>query len=418
MQTTTLKRLLGRIFMRRCKPARHSLLVSDLPVMTLQPTGLSASSRQAAKPHVKRFVYDLASGAPGEDTADLLKEHAIRAIKDGHNQYATAGGDILLKQGYARYLRQTHGVVVEAGSEILVVAGSSAALAATFMALCNPDDEIIVLSPYFEGYAQAAVLARAKIVPVSLPANGTISDPVIKSIHRAVTGKTKILMLNNPHNPTGRSFSAEELQSIADLADKHGLIVVADELYGAVDFNDRTAFRSFLHYRCKDTIVIDGISKSENATGWRVAFVIGHGKDVNAIGRVATALGIMAPAPFQIAARSIFYGTGHDADAANLQAQRQQRKQALAHNGRLLARALEVAGFEHSYSSQHGAPYMLARHRALAADSGELAKILLDLHLIKTVPMQDGWVRLCFARPVAEISAACKAIERISVKAR
>lgn len=373
--------------------------------------GLGTSKIRAGSAQVatKFELIDLASGAPAFSTPDLLKAQAVEAIQGDHNQYADPAGDRELRALIAAEAHRT-------SNEVTITAGTSAALAGLLFAIVEKDDEVIVFSPFFESYSSAIRLAGATPRYVALTATEwTIDEAALRA---AFNKRTKAVIINTPHNPTGRVLSKQELELVARLCEENGCFLISDEIYSKLVFENATAepasapsLTETVWNRSRN-IVIDGLSKAHNATGWRVGYVIAPQAVTDLFRIVHSVMGLSAPTPLQIAARSAF----HQDVLADLS----KTVFACQAARNLLCEALQAAGF--ALRVPDGATYVFADASQLGAESTDAARdLLINKTGIKSVSgdcffdeteqaPQGQWLRFCFARDIGLIQ---KAAERL-----
>lgn len=402
----------------------QSKLLTSLPEAKLRASSHDSHVRNGA---VKGFQpVDLASGAPQSDTPEALKAAACLAVTAGENQYGEANGDMELRQRYARYVLNDTGVNVDPVNQVTVVSGTSSALAAVLLATVDPGDQVLVFEPYFEGYAQAIAMARAEVVPVPMDVDDKSGEWQINGERLAslVGHRTRAIILNSPHNPTGRVFSRAELEAIAAVAQAYDLLVISDEIYARLVYGqDKHVSIRSLPGMTSRTVVIDGLSKTHSASGWRIGFVLAPASLTAQVRRIVAALGLSAPTPLVVASRAAFPQPA-DPYAAALTASLDASRLQLQGAGLRLAAALRARGFV--VSSPQGATYLLVTHaqltvhhvrtdthRAVLYPHARLADVLLQKFALKTTPgdaffSQGGedWVRICFARSVQTIDQA------------
>lgn len=251
-------------------------------------------SRFAAKYN----AVNLAQGMPDFACPNELKLAACQAVNEDINQYAITWGDKPFRDGIAQKNAKYLGVTYDPETEITVTCGATEGMIATMLALVDPDDEVIVFEPYYENYGPDAILSGAKPRYVSLkPPNWTF-DP--EELEKAFNSKTRALVLNTPHNPTGKVFSRAELEVMASLCKKWGVYVFTDEPYEHIIYDGVEHVSMAALPGMKDlTVVVNSLSKSYSVTGWRLGTVLANAELTLAIRKVHDFLTVGAAAPLQ-----------------------------------------------------------------------------------------------------------------------
>jgi aminotransferase len=378
-----------------------------LAASRLDGLGQSKIRAGAAKVATDFDIIDLASGAPAFSTPEELKGKAVEAILGDHNQYSDPAGD--------RELRQL--IAVQTGrtvNEVTITSGTSAALAGVLLALVEQGDEVIVFAPFFESYSSAIRLAGATPRYVTLNApDWTLDEAALRA---AFSKRTRAVIVNTPHNPTGRVFSKTELELVAQLCEEHEAFLIGDEIYSKLTFDCSSQPAPSLAetvFNRSRNIIVDGLSKAYNATGWRVGYVIAAPAVTELFRIVHSIMGLSAPTPLQIAARSAFAPAVTADLAKTVSACREARD--------LLCDALQKAGFE--LRVPEGATYVFADASHLGAANSDAARDLLlrrtgitsvsgSCFFDETTPVAGQWLRFCFARDLALVQ---KATERLRV---
>jgi N-succinyldiaminopimelate aminotransferase len=247
---------------------------------------------------------NLGQGFPDTDGPRELLADAIGAIRGGFNQYPPGLGILELRKAVSAHHRRCYQLDYHAESEVLVTAGATEAVAATVLALCDVGDEVIVFEPYYDSYAATISLAGAQRRPVTLrrAGNGQDSQWLFDSneFRAAITNRTKAILLNTPHNPTGKVFTVEELTVIAEVAIEHDLIVIADEVYEHLVFDGRQHNPIATLPGMKErTVMIGSAGKSFSVTGWKIDWVAAPAALTNAVRTVKQFLTYVNGAPFQ-----------------------------------------------------------------------------------------------------------------------
>lgn len=246
-------------------------------------------------------AINLSQGFPDFDPPSVIVEAAVAAIRGAANQYTVTWGYPALRNALSTRYTNLLGWEVDPAVHITVVCGVTEGITATMMALLNPGDEVIILEPAHENFRPAAVLAGAVPVAVPLEAPGYRLDP--EQLAAAITPRTRALLLNTPHNPTGRVFDEEEMAAVVDVVTRHDLILITDEIYDQILYDGRQhvcpGSLAGLQHR---TVTVGGLSKSFAITGWRLGYVIAPAALSAAIRAIHDYMTICAPTPLQAAA--------------------------------------------------------------------------------------------------------------------
>lgn len=218
-------------------------------------------------------VVGFGAGEPDFDTPEYIKQAAIEAIMQGFTKYTPASGIVSLRKAIARKLQEENNVTYTP-EQIVVGNGAKHALVNTFMAILNPEDEVIIPAPYWLSYPEMVKMAYGK--PVCVP---TVKENQFKlqpeELEKYITAKTRAVIINSPSNPTGVVYTKQELQVLADIAVKHDLWIVSDEIYEYLVYNEaeHTCIASLSPEIYAHTITINGLSKSHAMTGWRIGYL-------------------------------------------------------------------------------------------------------------------------------------------------
>ena len=246
---------------------------------------------------VSTGAINLGQGFPDEDGPAEVLEAARKAISDGLNQYPPGIGMPVLRNAIAGHQKRFYGLDVDPDREVLVTAGATEALAATILALTNDGDELVTLEPFYDSYAAIAGLARVKHVTV--PLRGADFQPDHDELRRAVTDRTRIILINDPHNPTGTVLSRETLELVVELAHEHDAIIVTDEVYEHLVFGAPHLPIATLPGARERTVSISSGGKTFSATGWKIGWITAPAELVLAILAVKQFLTFVNGAPFQ-----------------------------------------------------------------------------------------------------------------------
>ncbi|MBN9396415.1 MAG: aminotransferase class I/II-fold pyridoxal phosphate-dependent enzyme [Candidatus Melainabacteria bacterium] len=246
-------------------------------------------------------AVNLAQGLPDFACPPELKAAASKATHDDINQYAITWGDKLLRDAISAKAARFNGMTVDPDTEITVCCGATEAMVATMMALVDVGDEAIVFEPFYENYGPDAILSGATPRYVRLHAPDWTFDEA--ELEAAFNDKTRCIIINTPHNPTGKVFTRAELETIARLCRKHNVICITDEIYEHIVFDDGQARKhvsmASLEGMADLTITINSLSKTYSITGWRVGWAIARPEFTLSIRKVHDFLTVGAPAPLQ-----------------------------------------------------------------------------------------------------------------------
>jgi N-succinyldiaminopimelate aminotransferase len=364
-------------------------------------------------------AVNLGQGFPDTDGPGAVLEAAVEAIRGGCNQYAPGPGVPELRHAVAAHQRRCYGLDYDPDTQVLVTAGATEALAATILALCEPGDEVLCFEPYYDSYAAAIALAGAVRRPVTLrapaePGGRYTFDP--DEVRAAVGPRTRLVLVNSPHNPTGTVFTAEELTVLAEVCREHDLVAVTDEVYEHLVFSDATAGAHIplatLPGMADRTLVISSAGKTFSVTGWKVGWVCGPADLVTAVTRVKQFLTYTNAAPLQPAVAVGLglppeYFTGFRAD---LQARRDQ-----------LCTGLEETGF--TVFRPEGTYFVTCDIRPLGATDGlEFCRSLPHRCGVVAVPTQVFYddveagrhlVRFAFCKRPEVLAEAVERLRRL-----
>ncbi len=246
---------------------------------------------------------NLGQGFPDTDGPEEVREAAVRALRDGRgNQYPPGPGVPELRAAVVAHQERRYGLVYDPDTEVLVTAGATEAIAAALLALVEPGDEVIALEPYYDSYAACIAMAGGTRVPVTLRPHDGAFRLDLDELRAAVTDRTRLLLLNTPHNPTGTVLTRAELAAIAELAVERDLLVVTDEVYEHLVFDDaeHIPLASFPGMR-ERTVTISSAGKTYSFTGWKVGWVTASPALVTAVRSAKQYLTYVSAGPFQYA---------------------------------------------------------------------------------------------------------------------
>ena len=366
--------------------------------------------REMTRVAAQHGAINLAQGYPDFPMPPAMKDAACAAIHGDVNQYAITWGAPALRLAIAEKYQRWYGMPVEPDKEVTVTCGATEAMAAVFLALIDPGDEVIIFEPFYENYGPDAILAGAKPVFVPLQWPDWKFDP--DRLRAAFTNRTKAIIVNTPHNPTGKVFTREELSLIADLCIENDVWAITDEIYEHIRYaGSHHVLATFPGMR-ERTVTISGLSKTFSCTGWRLGYAIAPPRESVAIRKVHDFLTVGAPAPLQQAGA---VGMAFDAEYYNHMAADYRAKR------EVLCEALRRGGFR--FTPPEGAYYVLADYSQLS-DKGdtEFALWLTKEAGIATVPGSSfhspgatvpHYIRFVFCKKPETLEAAAARLVRI-----
>jgi len=245
--------------------------------------------------------YNLSQGFPDFESPKVIKEAAIQAINEGWNQYPVTFGEPELREAISIKADNYNGIKCNPETDITVTCGATEAMIATLKAIINPGEEIIVFEPYYENYGADGILSGA--TPRYVTLNAPDWEFSFEELERTFNEKTKAIIINTPHNPTGKVFSKKELEEIARLCIKWDTYAITDEIYEHILYDgEKHISLATIPGMENRTITINSISKTYSVTGWRVGWAIANKPITERIRKVHDFLTVGAPTPFQRAA--------------------------------------------------------------------------------------------------------------------
>lgn len=366
---------------------------------TLKITSLTKKLKKEGKD-----VINFAAGEPDFDTPSFIKEAAKKAIDNGATKYTPSSGTLELREEIAAKLSKDNKIPC-AAKNIIVTSGAKYAIFAAMFALLDESDEVLLLSPYWVSYPEMVKLtgAKLKIIAAKKENNFKVTPQDLKA---AISPKTKLLILNYPNNPTGITYSKQELSQIYDIVRAKKIFVLSDEIYEALlyDNKDHTSFASF-DGAFEKTITVNGLSKSFSMTGWRLGYLAAPDIIVGAISKIIDHTTSCACSISQAAALAALRNKEWTLDMCK---EFEKRRDLLWQGLNALSKMGPV--------KSEGTFYMLCDIRQTRLSSLEFSSRLLEKHLVSTIPADafgaEGFVRLSFAASQEEIR---KGIERIGL---
>lgn len=306
-----------------------TLIDTDPLVQRMHPFGTTIFAEMSALA-VRTGAVNLGQGFPDTDGPAEMLAAAAEALRDGHNQYPPGPGIPALRAAVAAHQQRFWGLDYDPDGEIVITAGATEAVAAAILGLCEPGDEVICFEPYYDSYAASIALAGAVRRPVTLRPTGDGRYAFDPDALRAAFGpRTRLVLLNSPHNPTGKVFTRDELALVAQLCQEHGAYAVTDEVYEHLVFTDASSPHiplATLPGMRERTLRISSAGKTFSCTGWKIGWASGPGPLVSAVLRVKQFLTFVNGAPLQpaVAVALGLPDSYYEGFRARLQAQRDQ----------------------------------------------------------------------------------------------
>ncbi|MFZ2178623.1 MAG: pyridoxal phosphate-dependent aminotransferase [Rhodococcus sp. (in: high G+C Gram-positive bacteria)] len=268
-------------------------------VSRLQPFASTIFAEMTALA-VRHGAINLGQGFPDTDGPESMLEAARKAITDGVNQYPPGPGMPVLRRAVAADRLARYGQEYDPDSEILVTVGATEAISAAILGLVEPGEEVVLIEPYYDSYAASVALAGAVRRSVPLVAYGEGFAVDLDALRAAIGARTKMLVINSPHNPTGTVFTADELAAIAELACERDLLVLTDEVYEHLVFDGRTHTPlATLPGMAERTVTVSSAAKAFNVTGWKIGWACAPAELIDAVRTAKQYMSFVGGAPFQ-----------------------------------------------------------------------------------------------------------------------
>ncbi len=242
-------------------------------------------------------AVNLAQGFPDFPGPDFVKDAAVAAIRDDRNQYARMAGELVLVEAIARDLSQRHGLTYDPMTEVCVTSGATEAIHDALLALCGPGDQVLMLDPSYDSYRACCLLAGAEPRTIPLRAPEFTWDEA--EVRAAFTAKTRVLLLNSPHNPTGRALSREELELLAQLCVEHDVVCVADEVYDRLVYEGAHIPIATWPRMRERTLTLNSSAKTFSLTGWKIGWASGPAELVRGLASVHQFVTFAVATPLQ-----------------------------------------------------------------------------------------------------------------------
>lgn len=386
----------------------------------IEPSHYLSSTVKELKPSGIRKFFDLAAsmegvislgvGEPDFVTPWSVREACILSLEQGYTSYTANAGLIELRNEISYYLKEKTNILYNPNDEILVTVGASQALDIALRAIVNPGDEVIVIEPSFVSYSSLVSLAGG--VPVSIQTSGEMEFKLQPAdLEKAITEKTKAIILCSPSNPTGTVLEKEELEKIAEIIKKHDLLVISDEIYAELTYdNVYTSFVS-IDGMAERTILVSGFSKGFAMTGWRLGYVATHPEFLSAMLKIHQYSMMCAPTMAQYAAIEAMKNGKED--VLHMKKSYRQRRN-------LFVGALNDIGL--TCHVPGGAFYAFPSIQKTNLSSEEFAEQLLIEEKVAVVPGNvfgesgEGFIRCSYASSLDQLQEALKRMQRFVQK--
>ncbi|GAB2568615.1 aminotransferase [Gracilibacillus alcaliphilus] len=377
---------------------------------------------EALKPSGIRKFFDLASkmdnvislgvGEPDFVTPWNVIEASYHSLEQGYTAYTANAGLIELREEISHYLQETFSLHYHPETQILVTVGASQAIDLSLRAILNPGEEVIVVEPCFVSYGPAVSLAGG--VPVSVSATPENEFKITpEQIEAAITPRTKAIILCSPNNPTGAVLSKKDLEGIAEVVQRHNLMVLSDEIYAELAYDEIASSIAVLEGMDKHTIVISGFSKSFAMTGWRLGYVAAPAELIAAMTKIHQYTIMSAPTMAQHGALEALRN-GNDSVIEMRESYRQRRN--------FVVKALNEMGL--TCHLPGGAFYVFPSIKATGMLSEEFAQRLLEEQRVAVVPGHvfgesgEGYIRCSYAASIKQLKEAMDRLARFVTEHR
>ncbi|WP_394554264.1 aromatic amino acid aminotransferase [Priestia aryabhattai] len=376
---------------------------------------LSTTVQQLKPSGIRRFfdlaasmdnVISLGVGEPDFVTSWAVREASILSLERGYTSYTANAGLLELRFEIMKYMKRNFNVSYDYKDDIIVTVGGSQALDITMRALINPEDEIIVVEPNFVSYSPLISLAGG--VPVAIETTAETEFKLQpRQIEEVITSNTKALLLCSPNNPTGSSLSKEELQAIADIVIKHDLLVITDEIYAELTYDEEFTSIASLEGMKERTIIISGFSKGFAMTGWRLGYICAPTEIAKAMLKIHQYTMMCAPTMAQYGAIEALQNGQHDVEEMRKSYRRRRN---------YMVKSLNQIGLE--CHSPGGAFYVFPSIKKTGLSSEEFAEQLLLEERVALVPGNvfgkggEGHIRCSYASSMESLEESIKRISR------
>ena len=357
-------------------------------------------------------AISLGVGEPDFDTPWHIRDEGIYALERGRTFYTSNAGLKELRQEVCSYIKRKQGIEYAWDKEVVITVGGSEAIDIGLRAMINPGDEVIIPQPSYVSYEPCAILAGAKPVILNLKAENEFRLTA-RELEKAITEKTKVLILPFPNNPTGAIMEREDLEAIAEVIIKHDIFVMSDEIYSELTYKDRHVSIASLPGMQERTILINGFSKAYAMTGWRLGYACGPEAIIAQMTKIHQFAIMCAPTTSQYAAVEAL--KNGDADVEEMKLSYNQRR-------RFLLNAFREMGLE--CFEPFGAFYVFPCIKEFGMTSDEFANAFLEAEKVAAVPgtafgdSGEGFLRISYAYSLDTLREAMTRLNRFVTKLR
>jgi N-succinyldiaminopimelate aminotransferase len=389
-----------------------SEMLPSRTVTRLRPFASTIFAEMTALAVAKNAV-NLGQGFPDTDGPSAMLEAARDAIANGLNQYSPGPGMPVLRAAISDDRLARFGLRYDPDSQVLVTVGATEAISATLLGLIEAGDDVLLIEPFYDSYAAAVALAGATRTAVPLVTDGNGWTVDTDALERAVSPRTRMLIVNSPHNPTGTVFDRETMIRISEIAIAHDLLVLTDEVYEHLIFDDgvHTPIAT-LPGMFERTVTVSSAAKTFNATGWKTGWALGPKELIDAVRAAKQFMSFVGGTPFQPA---VAYALGHE------QAWIAAMRDGLQHKRDTLSAALTEAGADVKHSA--GTYFVCADIAPIGrGDAYEFCRSLPDLVGVAAVPVTafvdepapwNSLVRFAFCKQDHVLADAAERLRRL-----
>ena len=389
--------------------------MSTNPKVQIEKSYISQRTNQLSPSGIRKFfdlfasmegVISLGVGEPDFATPWGIREAAIHSLEKGDTMYTSNSGMAELRHELSRYLKGSYQVGYDPNGELLITVGVSEALDLALRATIDPGDEVIMPDPCYVAYDACVILAGG--TPVKVPTYGKYNFELSAAdIKARITGRTKVILLGYPANPTGAVMGWDKLSEIAEVSRRHRLLVISDEIYAKLVYGVEPTCFAALPKMKDNTILLGGFSKAYAMTGWRVGYAAAPEEIIAAMTRIHQYTIMCAPTMAQVAAIEALKSGG--SDTAEMVEDYNYRRL-------VIVRGLRDIGL--SCFEPKGAFYAFPSIEGTGMTSEEFAETLLTEEKVAVVPGSafgqcgEGYVRCCYATSLADIEEALQRMKR------